>query len=80
MRLWELESLVNPTQLWELESVMESMTPWERMEISKRMMAKSNPAERPGRERLQLQGSYGAVFAFVVALASGPFWCCVHTT
>jgi hypothetical protein len=50
MRLWELESLVNPTQLWELESVMESMTPWERMEISKRMMAKGNPACPAGLE------------------------------
>jgi hypothetical protein len=57
MRLWELESLVNPTQLWELASVMESMTPGARMKISKRMMAKSNPAERPAWERLQLQGS-----------------------
>ena len=50
------------------------------MEISKRMMAKSNPAFGPGWKQLQLQGSYGAVFAFAAALASGPFWWCVHTT
>ena len=80
MRLWELESLVNPTQLWEPESVMEPMTPEERMEIRKRMMAKSKAAFRPGWKQLQLQGSYGAVVTFAVALASGPFWCCVHTT
>ena len=56
MRLWELESLVNPTQLWEPESVMEPMTPEERMEISKRMMAKSNPAEKAGLEAVAAAG------------------------
>jgi hypothetical protein len=50
------------------------------MEISKQMMAKSKPAFRPGWKQLQRQDSYGAVVTFAVALASGPFWCCVHTT
>jgi hypothetical protein len=50
------------------------------MAISKQMMAKSNPAFRPGWKQLQLQDFYGTVVTFAVALASGPFWCFVHTT